>query len=128
MHLIWALREGRSKGLHVIYATQSPDDLPDSILTNTGTLIVFGGYTRNYTESARRLGLDDSRKLLELPVGTAMVKIKDLPPIEARLIGFHEYVKRGGATSREESGRRVISIGEKTATAEGRQRNTHLQE
>lgn len=93
-HMVWALREGRSKGLHIIYATQSPEDLPDSVLNNTGTLIVFGGYTRSYTEAARRLGLDDTRRLLELPVGSAYIKVKDLPPVEARVFGFHEYIKR----------------------------------
>ena len=118
IHFVWALREGRSKGLHIVYATQSPDDVPDAILTNTGTLIVFGGYTRSYTEAARRLGLDDARRLLELPVGSAMVKIKDLPPVEARLIGFHEYVKRGPRASREELDRGVITLGETPKTAE----------
>ena len=93
-HLVWALREGRSRRLHVVYATQSPEDLPDSVLNNTGTLIVFGGYTRSYTEAARRLGLDDARRLLEMPIGTAMVKVKDLPPTETRVFGFHEYVKK----------------------------------
>ncbi len=120
IHLIWALREGRSKGLHIVYATQSPDDLPDAVLTNTGTLIVFGGYTRSYTEAARRLGLDDARKLLELPVGSAIVKIKDLPPVEARLLGFHEYVKRGDLASKDEPERRVISFGQEAKAAESR--------
>ena len=64
------------------------------MLNNTGTLIVFGGYTRSYTEAARRLGLDDTRRLLELPVGSAYIKVKDLPPVEARVFGFHEYIKR----------------------------------
>lgn len=93
-HMVWALREGRSRGLHIVYATQSPTDLPDPVLNNTGTLIVFGGYTRSYTEAARRLGLDDTRRLLELPVGSAYIKVKDLPPVEARVFGFHEYIKR----------------------------------
>lgn len=94
-HLAWALREGRSRGLHLVYATQSPEDLPDAVINNTGTLVVFGGYTRSYTEAAGRLGLDDARRLLELPVGSAYVRVKDLPPVEVRVFGFHEYVKRG---------------------------------
>ena len=110
-HLIWALREGRSRGLHVVYATQSPEDLPDAVLNNTGTLVVFGGYTRSYTEAARRLGLDDARKLLELPVGTAMLKIKDFPPVEVRIFGFHEYVKKVEKQSIPGSDRGVSRIG-----------------
>jgi len=80
-HMIMALREGRSKGLYVIYATQSPSDLPQAILDNTRVVVAFGGFTKNYAELARRLGLEEVDKLLRLPVGEAYVRVGDRPPL-----------------------------------------------
>ncbi len=127
-HLVLALREGRSRGLHVVYATQSPDDLPRGVLTNTGSLIVFGGYTRSYTEAARMLGLDDARRLLSMPLGTAMIKLKDSPPLEVRILGFHEYVKREVIRLQESPERGVIRIGQEAKAAEGGKRIANVQE
>ena len=87
-HLHMAVREGRSKGLHFIYATQSPEDMPKPVTDNTRSMIVFGGYTRGYIESARRLGLDDVTDILRLPVGTAMVRVGDRPPVRVRILDF----------------------------------------
>jgi len=120
-HMILALREGRSRGLYVVYATQNPDDLPDPVVSNTGTLFVFGGYTRAYTEAARRLGLDDARLLLRLPLGTAMLKLKDTPPLQVRVLGFHEYVKREAGTSGVADKGRVVGVGQEAEAAESRQ-------
>ncbi len=80
-HMVIALREGRSRGLHIVYATQSPADVPQAVLDNTRVIVAFGGFTRNYVELARRLGLEDAEKLLKLPVGEAYVKIGDRPPV-----------------------------------------------
>ncbi len=120
-HLKLAIREGRSRGLSVIYATQSPSDMPGDVISNTGTVIVFGGYTRAYTEAARILGLDDARTLLTLPVGTAMVKLRESAPVEVRILGFHEYVKRGAPARSVESGEGVSRNGQEAEAAEGRE-------
>jgi hypothetical protein len=80
-HMVIALREGRSRGLHVVYATQSPSDVPQAVLDNTKVIVAFGGFTKNYVELARRLGLEEADKLLKLPVGEAYVKVGDRPPL-----------------------------------------------
>lgn len=87
-HLIMAIREGRSKGVHVIYATQSPSDVPQIVLDNTRLIAAFGGFTKNYVELARRLGLESAEELLRLPVGEAMIRIGDSPPIR---VGVYNY-------------------------------------
>jgi hypothetical protein len=80
-HMVIALREGRSRGLHVVYATQSPSDVPQAVLDNTKVIVAFGGFTKNYVELARRLGLEEADKLLKLPVGEAYVRVGDRPPL-----------------------------------------------
>jgi len=80
-HMVMALREGRSKGLYVVYATQSPSDMPQAVLDNTRVIAAFGGFTRNYVDLARRLGLEEADTLLRLPVGEAYVRIGDRPPV-----------------------------------------------
>ncbi len=127
-HFELMLREGRSRLLHAIYATQSPVDLPPGVLSNTGTIVVFGGYTRAYTESARLLGIDDSRLLLSLPVGTAIMRVRDSAPIEVRVLGFHEYVKREPASHPLGSDGSVVENGQEAEAAEGGQRIAHIQE
>ena len=93
-HFILAAREGRSKGLHLVYATQSPQDMHHSIVDNTKTIIVFGGYTEGYLESVRRLGLDNPKDLLKLPTGTALVKIGDRPPVRVRVLDYKGLLNR----------------------------------
>ena len=126
-HMILALREGRSRGLYVVYATQSPRDVPEGVLANTGTLVVFGGYTRAYTDAARLLGLDDSRRLLTLPVGVAFLRLKESAPVEVRVFGFHEYVKRE-PPARAGEGRGVGRNGQEAEAAEGGAGLANLQE
>ena len=87
-HMVMALREGRSKGLYVIYATQSPSDVPPIILDNTRIVVSFGGFTKNYVELARRLGLEDADKLLRLPVGEAYIRIGDRPPVRILVYNY----------------------------------------
>lgn len=92
-HLIMSIREGRSKGIHVIYATQSPSDVPQIVLDNTRAIAVFGGFTRNYVELARRLGLESAEELLKLPVGEAIIKIGDRPPLRVSVYNYKSMLK-----------------------------------
>ncbi len=126
LHMVMALREGRSRGLHVIYATQSPGDVPQPVSDNTRTLAVFGGYTRGYTETVRRLGLEDARSLLALPVGMAMLRVGDLPPVRVRILDFKKLLKtpRTGLLL----GRERIRDGQKAQTAEGRKGEPNIPE
>ncbi len=80
-HMVIALREGRSRGLHIVYATQSPIDVPGAVLDNTRAILAFGGFTRNYVELAGRLGLENADILLKLPVGETLIKLGDRPPV-----------------------------------------------
>ncbi|MEN2999976.1 MAG: DUF87 domain-containing protein [Acidilobaceae archaeon] len=87
-HFVMALREGRSKGVHVIYATQSPSDAPQAVLDNTRVMVAFGGFTRNYVELARRLGLESGDQLLRMPVGEALLKVGDSPPLPVSVYNY----------------------------------------
>ncbi len=87
-HMIVAFREGRSKGLHIIYATQSPLDVPQAVLDNTRVVVALGGFTKNYVELARRLGLEEAEKLLRLPVGEAYVRVGDRPPLRIYMYNY----------------------------------------
>ncbi|MEM1873853.1 MAG: DUF87 domain-containing protein, partial [Acidilobaceae archaeon] len=91
-HLTLATREGRSKKLHLIYATQSPIDVPPIVLDNTKTMMVFGGFTRNYVELAHKLGLASPEILLKLPVGYTVLKIGDRPPLLVLVYNFEEQL------------------------------------
>ncbi len=105
-----SIREGRSRGLYIIYATQTPRDIPRNILDNTGVQIIFGGYTRSYTEDSQILGLK-TEDLLYLPVGTAIVKKKGEPPFKVRVFNYEEYVKKPASRSRLERSRRGVTDG-----------------
>ncbi|MCS7106955.1 MAG: type IV secretory system conjugative DNA transfer family protein [Acidilobaceae archaeon] len=94
-HFTMVLREGRSKGVHVIYATQSPSDVPQAVLDNTRVMVAFGGFTRNYVELARRLGLESSDQLLRMPVGEALLKIGDNPPLPVSVYNYKAILSEG---------------------------------
>ncbi len=68
-----AVREGRSLGLHVVYAVQSPGDIPEVILENTRAYAVFGGPGRAYAEAVESLGLEPEG-LTRMGVGEAVLK------------------------------------------------------
>ncbi len=104
-----SVREGRSRGLYIVYATQTPRDVPKDIVDNTGTLMVFGGYTRAYAESAESLGLDPE-DLLGLPVGTVIVKRGGETTV-VRVFNYEDYVKKPAPKSRIERRRGVTRIG-----------------
>lgn len=93
LHMVMPVREGRSRGLHLIYSAQSPGDVPQEVMENTRTSIVFGGYARSFIESARLLGLDNAEELLNLPVGSAIVRIGDSPPVRVQVLDFEDMVK-----------------------------------
>ncbi|MEM1685728.1 MAG: DUF87 domain-containing protein [Acidilobaceae archaeon] len=93
-HMIIALREGRSKGVYIVYATQSPSDIPQPILDNTRVIIAFGGFTKNYVELARRLGLENGDTLLKLPVGEALVRIGDKPPVNVLVYNYKSMLEK----------------------------------
>lgn len=114
-HVIMALREGRSKGLYVVYATQSPLDVPQIVLDNTRVIVSFGGFTRNYVELARRLGLEEADKLLRLPVGEAYVKIGDRPPVRIQVYNYKAMLENsllGGGDELVSSGKGTRGDGE----------------
>lgn len=77
------LREGRSKGLAVILATQGPGDLPDEVALNAQTKICFGLDPTVATMAARRLDPANQRlpeQIRTLGAGEAFVKFAGDPP------------------------------------------------
>jgi hypothetical protein len=77
------LREGRSKGLAVILATQGPGDLPDEVALNAQTKICFGLDPTVATMAARRLDPANQRlpeQIRTLGAGEAFVKFAGEPP------------------------------------------------
>ena len=77
------LREGRSKGLAVILATQGPGDLPDEVALNAQTKICFGLDPTVATMAARRLDPANQRlaeQIRALGAGEAFVKFAGESP------------------------------------------------
>ena len=77
------LREGRSKGLAVILATQGPGDLPDEVALNAQTKICFGLDPTVATMAARRLDPANQRlpeQIRTLGAGEAFVKFAGEEP------------------------------------------------
>ncbi|WP_460126240.1 helicase HerA-like domain-containing protein [Stetteria hydrogenophila] len=87
-----AVREGRSLGLHVVYAVQTPHDIPATVLENTRFYAVFGGPGREYAEDVKAIGLESvAGKLPSMSVGEAIVKTAS--GIEhALLFDFSKYL------------------------------------
>lgn len=70
------VKEGRSKHIGVVLATQNPSDVPREIIENTHLLIMFGSRNEDYWRDAERfLGLPREivKKLAYLGVGEAML-------------------------------------------------------
>jgi type IV secretory pathway VirB4 component len=86
------LREGRSKGLAVILATQQPGDLPSEAEANAQTKVCFrlpSGPTA--AAAARILGAIDrdfAERIQALPNGDAFVRFAGLPPRVVRMRQF----------------------------------------
>lgn len=77
------VKESRSFGVSLILSTQSAEDLPKELLSNFGTVIVFGGLDSRYAEGAAGLlniPVDEAKEVLSLlGVGQALVKLPDTP-------------------------------------------------
>jgi len=89
------VRQGRSLGLHIVYSTQSFDDISETIAENTGVLIVFGGTAESYQRKASALGLP-GEELAVLPVGTAIARIRGRT-VRVRVFNFESYAEGPGA-------------------------------
>ncbi|MFI7618275.1 ATP-binding protein [Nonomuraea terrae] len=87
------IREGRSKGLAVILATQQPADLPDVVKTNAQTKICFRLPDATVaTVAARKLNPSDSRladQIRTLGVGEALVSFGGGRPRLLRMTQAH---------------------------------------
>lgn len=87
------IREGRSKGLGVLLATQQPLDLPDIVAGNAQTKICFGLPDATVaTMAARRLDPDNPRlpeQIRTLGVGEALVGLRGKPPLLLRMAQLH---------------------------------------
>ncbi len=92
-----SVRQGRSLGLHIIYSTQSFEDIESIIAENTGTLIVFGGSAETHKKSAESLGIP-ARELEYLPVGTALVRIRGRT-VKTRIFNFQGYLEPAERTA-----------------------------
>lgn len=78
------IREGRSKGLAVVLATQQPNDLADVVATNAATKVCFGlPDAAVATQAAKRLNPDDPglpEVIRTLDAGEAVVKLGGSAP------------------------------------------------
>ena len=87
------IREGRSKGLSVILATQQPLDLPDIVAANAQTKICFGLPDATVaTMAARKLDPHNSRlpeQIRTLGVGEAYVSLRGEAPQLLRIAQAH---------------------------------------
>ncbi|MCE4621274.1 MAG: hypothetical protein F7B95_02385 [Desulfurococcales archaeon] len=89
-----AVREGRSKGLHLVYAIHEPSDMEKLILDNTGTIALFGGTTSSYVEAAAKLGFSGFEEdIAELTVGEALIRSGEEPPRAVRILDFRKLLK-----------------------------------
>jgi len=86
------LREGRSKGLAVLLATQQPGDLPNEVATNANTRICFRLPDATIAAAAARRLDDTDRSLSEqvrtLERGEAFVSLGGAPPRLLRMAQF----------------------------------------
>lgn len=85
----YMLREGRSKGLAVILATQGPSDLNDEVALNAQTKICFGLDPTVATMAARRLDPANQRlpeQIRTLGAGEAFVKFAGEAPRLLRMV------------------------------------------
>ena len=87
------IREGRSKGLSVVLATQQPLDLPDVVAANAQTKICFGLPDATVAAmAARKLEPDNPRlpeQIRTLGVGEAYVSLRGEAPRLLRMAQAH---------------------------------------
>lgn len=70
------VREARKFGLGLVLASQTPADLPDSVLSSMGTKIVLKIDEMYYGPAARRLGVDVALLKSVQPRSTALIQTK----------------------------------------------------
>lgn len=72
--IVELVREGRSRGIGVVVATQDPGDLPREFLENAHTFLIYGSTNEDYVEKAESaIGVRGLGKTLkELGVGEAV--------------------------------------------------------
>ncbi len=84
------VKEGRSKGLAVILATQSPGDLPETVDTNAQTRICFRlSDAIIATQAARKLDSNDrtlAQRIRTLETGEALVSMEGQHPLSVRML------------------------------------------
>ncbi|MFP3231518.1 MAG: type IV secretory system conjugative DNA transfer family protein [Acidilobus sp.] len=124
VHMEFALREGRSKGLYVIYATQLPSDVGRTVIDNTGYKFVFGGFTSYYVELGAQLGVQRPEVLKSLPVGHAVMIDEVGRTREVRVLDFTKLLKNLTPSPTGEGG----LDGKELKAAEGREGLTDVQE
>ena len=125
LHLEFAMREGRSKGLYIVYASQIPSDVGGAVVENTGVKVVFGGFTTAYTEMAAQLGIDDAKRLASLPVGHALVRDEQGRTKHVKVLDFGKLLKTLPPLGLGEG---VRSNGQELKAAEGGQGLVDVQE
>ena len=84
------VKEGRSKGLAMILATQSPADLPEAVDTNAQTRICFRLSDATIaTQAARKLDSNDktlAERIRTLETGEAFVSMQGKQPLAVRML------------------------------------------
>ena len=92
LHLEMTLREGRSRGVHIVYATQSPSDMPQGVIDNTRVVFAFSGYSASYSKEVSSLGFSPDL-LSSMPVGTALLRMDSLGVYKIRIPDFRKLLK-----------------------------------
>ncbi len=94
------IREGRSKGLAVVLATQQPLDLQDVTGANAQTRICFGLPDATFATMAARKMQPDNPRLAEqirtLGVGEALLSLRGSPPILVKMVQAYRDAQRLG--------------------------------
>ncbi len=101
--ILTMIREGRSKGLSVILATQQPLDLPEVVATNAQSKICFGLPDATVaTMAARKLQPNNPRlseQIRTLGVGEAFVSLGGAAPSLVRMTQAHRDAQELGLPS-----------------------------
>ncbi len=71
------IRSARSLGISLVFASQQPEDFPQSIWNNVHNFVIFGSSSPSYVMSVRKfadISEDEASQLLRLGVGEALLK------------------------------------------------------
>lgn len=92
------IKEGRSRGVGLVLATQNPSDLPREVIENIHLLMVFGSINEGYRREAQKmLSLPNSiaSKLAYLDVGEAiLINALDPHPVVVRIKAPEHLVEK----------------------------------